>query len=762
MASYVQKASGADVPSHPDEKAAIPAAPLDDDLNKTKAAAASKRQSQLLCIESYVGPLIITALAFAVRAYRIGVNNHVVWDEAHFGKFGSYYLRHEFYHDVHPPLAKMLVGFSGYLAGYNGSWDFPSGETYPDHIDYVKMRLFQVMWSAGCAPLAYLTMKDMGFSLLSVWLFSLMIVFELSYVTLGKMILLDSILLFFTVSVVFCLGRFHNENTKEPFTRKWFKWLGLLGLSIGCVCASKMVGLFVTSLVGIYTVVDLWNKFGDKQMSNVVYLKHWGARIVGLCIIPILVFMAAFKVHFDLLSHSGTGDATMSSLFQANLVGSSVGLDPREVTIGYSSITLKNQGLGGSLLHSHVQTYPEGSKQQQVTTYAHKDANNEWKFDFGRPAVAFTEGTNNVYVVDGMEVRLVHALTGKNLHTHDVKAPVSAFHKEVSCYGNDTIGDEKDNWIVEIVEQYGNEDKFRLHPLTTSFRMKSPSMGCYLAQSDKHLPSWGFNQGEVVCVKDPYRKDKRTWWNLETNVNANLPAPAADFKLPRTKFLKDFVHLNIAMMATNNALVPDSDKQDDLSSEWWQWPTLNTGIRLCSWANDSIKYYLIGSPATTWPSTVSLFVLAGMVIYYLLRWQRQYSDFVGAKAVNGLTLRDAPDNKLHLFVMGGIYPMLGWGLHFMPFVIMGRVKYVHHYMPALYFAMMVFVFVVEHFTRPLRLGKQSTAKQVALYGIFAFLYILVISVFWHFRDLTFGMEGDAKDFAHLNLLSSWTVIDKPY
>lgn len=30
-----------------------------------------------------------------------------------------------------------------------------------------------------------------------------------------------------------------------------------------------MVGLFVTALVGIYTVEDLWDKFGDLKMSYV-------------------------------------------------------------------------------------------------------------------------------------------------------------------------------------------------------------------------------------------------------------------------------------------------------------------------------------------------------------------------------------------------------------------------------------------------------------------------------------------------------------
>ena len=31
----------------------------------------------------------------------------------------------------------------------------------------------------------------------------------------------------------------------------------------------KWVGMFVTALVGLYTVEDLWNKFGDLRMSFV-------------------------------------------------------------------------------------------------------------------------------------------------------------------------------------------------------------------------------------------------------------------------------------------------------------------------------------------------------------------------------------------------------------------------------------------------------------------------------------------------------------
>lgn len=735
----------------------------------------AKATKTLLQIESILGPLLLTGLAFFVRTYRIGANDHVVWDEAHFGKFGSYYLRHEFYHDVHPPLGKILVGFSGYLAGYNGSWDFPSGETYPEYIDYVKMRIFQTVWSTLCVPLAYFTMKEIGFNMKTRWLLSLMVALELTYTTLGKFILLDSMLLFFIVSTTFCLARFHSQNIKpnNEFKRKWWKWILLTGISAGCACSVKMVGLFVTSVVGVYTVVDLWYKLSlikSRKLTWFRYICHWLARIVALIIIPFCVFALAFKVHFDLLSGSGTGDAVMSSLFQANLRGSELDSGPRDVMTINSEVTLKSQGLGGGLLHSHVQTYPSGSQQQQVTTYSHKDGNNNWGFELIRtdPRNSFREPH---YVVDGMAVRIVHKLTNRNLHTHEVPAPVTSSQFEVSGYGNDTIGDAKDNWIIEFVDQPGTEDKLRLHPITTSFRLRSEVLGCYLAAPGVGLPAWGFRQGEVICMKDPFKRDKRTWWNIEMHNNPDLPLPAEDFKYPKTNFFRDFIQLNVAMMATNNALVPDPEKKDDLSSQAWQWPTLNVGIRLCGWGDDNTKYFLIGSPATTWTSSVGLIVFIILVISYGIRYLRQINDFPediptlkqieeeekssSEKSSEEVkTIESLPKQKmsvkLNKFLISGLVAFFGWFIHFIPFLVMGRVLYVHHYLPTLYFAMIVFCYMID-------LLCEKINKKIFTFVVYLTLYSSVIATFIYFSPLTFGMDGPPKDFEYLDLLPTWRV-----
>ena len=42
--------------------------------------------------------------------------------------------------------------------------------------------------------------------------------------------------------------------------------------------------------------------------------------------------------------------------------------------------------------------------------------------------------------------------------------------------------------------------------------------------------------------------------------------PSGSAKLYRSPFFSDFWHLNVAMMTSNNALVPDPDKEDILAS----------------------------------------------------------------------------------------------------------------------------------------------------------------------------------------------------
>lgn len=191
------------------------------------------------------------------------------------------------------------------------------------------------------------------------------------------------------------------------------------------------------------------------------------------------------------------------------------------------------------------------------------------------------------------------------------------------------------------------------------------------------------------------------------------------------------------MMTSNNALVPDPDKQDDLASKPWQWPLLNVGLRMCGWDDNIVKYFLLGNPLVYWASTASLGAILLIIGWYLVRWQRGYVDLSWAEV-----------EHIHY---AGLYPFIGWFLHYLPFVAMARVTYVHHYYPALYFAILTLGFCLDWTTRPL--------PRQAQWGVYGVMYVATAGLFWHFRAICFGMVGSAEQWRHLKWLSTWRMVE---
>ncbi|KAJ2792397.1 Protein O-mannosyltransferase 2, partial [Coemansia guatemalensis] len=187
-----------------------------------------------------VNVVILTLLAAVTRFYKIGRSHRVVWDEAHFGKFGAHYVNHTFYHDVHPPLAKMLVGLSEILTGFDGSFTFQSGHKYPDDVNYVFMRVFNASFGVPLAPMAYFTLLNLGCSSNAALLGGLLVCVDNALCTISRFILLDAMLLCFTSMSVLSLSGLYKHR-KEPFTQPWLKWLLATGVSLGLVTSAKWV-----------------------------------------------------------------------------------------------------------------------------------------------------------------------------------------------------------------------------------------------------------------------------------------------------------------------------------------------------------------------------------------------------------------------------------------------------------------------------------------------------------------------------------------
>ena len=83
-----------------------------------------------------------------------------------FGGFATKYIKGKFFMDVHPPLAKMLIALVGWLAGFNGNFDFKEiGKDYLEPgVPYVAMRMLPAIMGIFVVPMMFLTLKAVGCS----------------------------------------------------------------------------------------------------------------------------------------------------------------------------------------------------------------------------------------------------------------------------------------------------------------------------------------------------------------------------------------------------------------------------------------------------------------------------------------------------------------------------------------------------------------------------------------------------------------------
>jgi len=81
-----------------------------------------------------------------------------------FGGFASKYIKGKFFMDVHPPLAKLLITLAGWLAGFNGDFDFKDiGKDYVEPgVPYVAMRMLPALMGVATIPTMFLTLKAAG------------------------------------------------------------------------------------------------------------------------------------------------------------------------------------------------------------------------------------------------------------------------------------------------------------------------------------------------------------------------------------------------------------------------------------------------------------------------------------------------------------------------------------------------------------------------------------------------------------------------
>ncbi|TGZ85739.1 family 39 glycosyltransferase [Ascodesmis nigricans] len=680
-----------------------------------------------------VGLALVTLLAFATRFWGITYPDEVVFDEVHFGKFASYYLERTYFFDVHPPFAKLLLALMGWFVGYDGHFKFDNiGDSYITHqVPYVAFRAMSAIQGALTVPVVFLTMWESGYSLPAALTASIFLIFDNAHVGQTRLILLDATLIFSMACSLLCYVRF-SKLRNSPFSRKWWKWLLLTGLSLSCVISTKYVGVFTFLTIGAAVAVDLWNLLDYRSgLSMQDFTKHFFARAFGLIIVPFFFYLFWFQVHFAVLYRSGPGDDFMTPQFQETLADNALAVNSYSVNY-YDTVQIRHKDTK-AFLHSHNANYPlrydDGrisSQGQQVTGYPYNDTNNHWVI---MPAVPFPEDARTGRPIkNGDVVKFHHVMTNTDLLSHDVASPTYPTNQEFTTVDLEKSYGKRHNDTLFEIRIEGAKSKAELRTLSSHIKIIHNPSKVAMWTHKKPLPEWGFQQQEINGNKN-VPQTSNIWFiedipSLKEDDPRNTKEPRIIKPMP---FWKKYLELQRAMFHHNNMLT----SSHPYASQPISWPFLLRGVSFWTKNDTREQIYFLGNPVGWWIASSLLAVLAGIFAADQLTQRR------GVDALDRRT-------RSKLYNSTGFF-FIAWALHYFPFFLMGRQLFLHHYLPAhlastlVAGALVEFVFCVDPADRLTATGNRAAPWLAWIAS--AISWVLVIAGYVFFAPLTYGKPG---------------------
>lgn len=156
------------------------------------------------------------------------------------------------------------------------------------------------------------------------------------------------------------------------------------------------------------------------------------------------------------------------------------------------------------------------------------------------------------------------------------------------------------------------------------------------------------------------------------------------------------------------------------------------------------QIHLLGNIALWYSCTISLFVYAALMAFYLLRRRRQIND-----------LNDQEWMKFESF---GCTLFIGYIINFAPYFFVERTLFLHNYLPALVYKICLLCAVVEHVHDILR--KLNQTFMIFVYRMAVLVWLAyVFHVFQTFLAISYGRETLTSDrIFQLRWKDTWDFI----
>ena len=244
--------------------------------------------------------IILLFLSVVTHFAFFGYPNQTVFDEVHFGKFISAYYTGEYYYDIHPPLAKLIIAGFAYPFDFRPEFAFTNiGDKFQNN-KYLWLRLLPSLAGTLLPLVIYLLILKLGLSRLAALTGGLLIIFENALLTQSRLILLDPFLLLFGFVSLLFYFKYRETDSKCHL---------LLTVILASLAASiKWTGLAFLALAGIF---ELYHIIKDGKYLKILKLALYFVAI------PLLIYFAIFALHFSLLDKPGSGDTYMDPGFHS-------------------------------------------------------------------------------------------------------------------------------------------------------------------------------------------------------------------------------------------------------------------------------------------------------------------------------------------------------------------------------------------------------------------------------------------------------------
>ncbi|KAK3605873.1 hypothetical protein CHS0354_017778 [Potamilus streckersoni] len=696
------------------------------------------------------------------RTWQLGLPRAVVFDELHFAKFVTLYLKGIFFFDVHPPLGKLLLALAGDYTGFDPRLETDInfdriGAGYSPDFPVYQLRLVPAVLGSAVVPLVYQIAAELGLSRWAAMIAGAFILLDNALLVQSRFMLMEGMLLFFMCLSILSLLKFRNLGHRE-FSLQWWLWLAMTGLSFTCTLSIKHVGFFTAILVLYIVTKDYWTMLADVSLSDFCLWKHFAARAGLLVTVPMTMYIYIYYIHLSLLTKAGPHDSIMTSAFQASLEGGLAALtrgQPLYVAFG-SQITLRHtfDPVPGKpcWLHSHAHVYPiryqdgrGSSHQQQVTCYIFKDINNWWIIKHPEKDSMVADDPP-VAVKHGDIVQLVHGITSRALNSHDVAAPLTPQNQEVTCYIDYNVSMPAQNlWRVEIVNRDGGDDKWQT--IKSHVRLVHVNTSQALKMTGKQLPEWGFHQLEVAT--DRLVNQDSTIWNVEEHRYTRTPdkdgqirdlsqAEMIPLEPTHLSFFDKFLELQYRILFIQG----DTEMEHKYSSTPLDWPLSSKNLAYWMHPVTNAQIHLLGNPVVWIAGTLSIIIYAGLFFFYLMRQKRGFQDL--------------PTNEWHQFVFIGDLLVIGYLLHYLPFFLTDSTLFLHNYLPCVIFKVLALASVIDHLD--IILYRVPHGSVIVRYTILA----LLMTASWTFYRLSVFTYGNvdltAEQITSLAWRESWDFL----